>query len=282
MLEGTDRLALAVKERGPAAATFKQIFDAEVVDDVTDRILGARRMTLQWGRDQLELLEPIGPGPVMDFLDQGKRGIFAGGFALADPAALASHLEAEGVRVHDCGDDRYAVLPADLHGTGTILSRRVERQRVGLNNTIWQITYAVPDREQAIATYNRLFKIGDMFTNRYVHQGYGYDGAITWFDARDGGPLDSLEYLEPTDPDKAVARFLRKSGPGIYMASIETDDVAEIKRRVTSTGPGWDDAPGSDFGGFIHPLRLHGLLLGLTTYERWNARRPLPGRTAAG
>ena len=94
MLEGTDRLALAVKERGPAAATFKQIFDAEVVDDVTDRTLGARRMTLQWGRDQLELLEPIGPGPVMDFLDQGKRGIFAGGFALADPAALASHLEA--------------------------------------------------------------------------------------------------------------------------------------------------------------------------------------------
>lgn len=87
--------------------------------------------------------------------------------------------------------------------------------------------------------------------------------------------LDSLEYLEPTDPDKAVARFVRKCGNGIYKASIETDDIDEIRRRITSTGPGWDGND-AEFGGFIHPLRLHGLLLGLTSYARWNARRPLP------
>jgi len=281
MLDRTDRLALAVPERTVAAETYRQIFDSEIVDDVDDPVLGAMRMTLQWGRDQLELLEPTGPGPVEQFLTQGKRGIFAGGLALADPAVLAARLEGKGVRVHQSGADRFVILPDDLHGTGTILSKTVAHERVGLNNKIWQITYAVPDLEAAIETYTRLFALEDAFTNRYHSPRFGYHGGITWFDARDGGPLDSLEYLEPFDPEMAVARFLRKSGPGIYMASIESDDIDEIKERVASTGPGLDRAAGQAFGGFIHPLRLHGLLLGMTGYDVWNARRPLPDREGA-
>ncbi len=275
MLERTDRLALAVKECAPAVETFARIFDTVMVDDRTDPAAGARRVTLQWGRDQIELFEPTGPGPVAGFIDEGRRGLFAGGFSLADPAALAARLQREGVRVHEQGTDRFTIFPADLNGTGVILSKTVEHDRVGLNDRIWQITYAVDALEPAIATYTRLFGLQDRFTNRYVSEGYGYDGAITWFDARDGGPLDSLEYLYPTEPDKAVARFVRKGGNGIYMASIHTGDVAEIQRRVSSTGPGWDAGLG-DFGGFIHPLRLHGLLLGLTTFKHWNAHRPLP------
>jgi catechol 2,3-dioxygenase-like lactoylglutathione lyase family enzyme len=273
MLERTDRLALAVKEAEPAIETFRAIFDTRVEGDGVDSLLGARRVTLRWGRDQLELLEPTGPGPVAEFVEKGRRGAFAGGFALAEPAKLAARLQGEGIRVHDQGAERFVVFPGDLGGTGVILSKHVERERVGLGDRIWQITYAVEDLEDSIADYTRLFGLENLFTNRYVHDGFGYDGAITWFDARDGAPLDSLEYLEPKDRDKAVGRFVRRGGNGIYMASIETDDIPEIRRRVTSSGPGWD---GRDFGGFIHPMRLHGLLLGLVTYERWNARRPLP------
>jgi catechol 2,3-dioxygenase-like lactoylglutathione lyase family enzyme len=274
MLERTDRLALAVKDAEPAIETFRGIFDAQVVGDVADAAAGARRVTLQWGCDQLELLEPTAPGPVADFIQKGRRGAFAGGFALADPAGLAARLVQRGVRVHDQGGDRFLVLPEELRGTGLILSRRVERERVGLSEKIWQITYAVEDLERAVSYYTDLLGLGELFTNHYVHEGYGYEGAITWFDARDAGPLDSLEYLEPRDPEKAVGRFVRRCGSGVYMASIQTDAVAEIRRRVSSSGPGWD---GTDFGGFIHPSRLHGLLLGLTSYEIWNARRPLPG-----
>ena len=85
--------------------------------------------------------------------------------------------------------------------------------------------------------------------------------------------LDSLEYLEPNDATKAVARFVNRNDNGIYMASIETDAIPAIKDRVIATGDGWQ---GTDFGGFIHPRRLHGLLLGLVSYENWNSRRPLP------
>jgi catechol 2,3-dioxygenase-like lactoylglutathione lyase family enzyme len=274
MLERTDRLALAVPDADAAAATFRDLFDCEVVEDAPDAPAGARRLTLAFGRDLIELFEPRGPGPVADFLAAGRRGIFAGGFALRDPAKLAARLASQGIPVHAQDGDRFVVFPADLMGTGVILTPPAERPRIGLADKIWQITYAVADLEEAIAYYGERLGIGSLFTNRYSHRGFGYEGAIVWFDARDGGLLDSLEYLEPSDPDKAVARFVQRQGAGIYMASIEVDDVAALEARVRAAGPGWDGASG--FGGFIHPRRLHGLLVGVTTYARWNAQRPLP------
>jgi catechol 2,3-dioxygenase-like lactoylglutathione lyase family enzyme len=274
MLERTDRLALAVPDADAACATFRDLFDCELAGDEADPAAGARRLTLTFGRDLLEIFEPRGPGPVADFLSAGRRGIFAGGFALRDPAKLAAHLASHGIPVHAQSGDRFVAFPADLMGTGVILTPCEERRRVGLVDKIWQITYAVADLEEAVEYYGARLGISALFTNRYAHRGFGYDGAIAWFDARPGGRLDSLEYLEPSDPDKAVARFVQRQGAGIYMASIEVEDVAALEARVRAAGPGWDGA--ASFGGFIHPRRLHGLLLGVTTFENWNAQRPLP------
>ena len=82
MLEQTDRLALAVRDADEAVIRLNTIFDSVVVDDSRDVTANARRVTLQWGYDQLELYEPNGPGPVANFISSGQRGIFAGGFAL--------------------------------------------------------------------------------------------------------------------------------------------------------------------------------------------------------
>ena len=277
MLERTDRLALAVPDRRVAAEAFRQLYDAEVVDDAMDAPFNAHRLTLGWGCDQLELLEPAGEGPVQAFLSENRRGIFAGGFAAADPGAVAAAMEAAGARVQAGGPERYVVTPEDGGGTGMIISKREERATVGLDTRLWQITYAVPDLEAAIAHYVGLLGMEEMYTYRYTSDLYGYDGAITWFDSRRDGLLDSLEYLDPTDPEKAVARFLRRTGQGIYMASIETGPgaLAELRERVTSTGPGWDGS--DDTLGFIHPLRQHGLLLGIVDSAAWHARRELPG-----
>ncbi len=274
MLERTDRLALAVPDADAACATFRDLFDCEVAGEEADPAAGARRVTLAFGRDLVELFEPRGTGPVADFMSAGRRGIFAGGFALRDPAKLAAHLASHGIPVHAQSGDRFVVFPSDLMGTGVILAPVEERPRIGLADKIWQITYAVADLEEAVDYYGERLGIASLFTNRYSHRGFGYDGAIAWFDAREGGLLDSLEYLEPTHPDKAVARFVLRQGAGIYMASIEVDDVAALEARVTAGGPGWDGSAG--FGGFIHPRRLHGLLLGVTTFEIWNRQRPLP------
>ena len=277
VLERTDRIALAVANADVAIESYRVLFDAEVAGDEKDPVAVARRVTLQWGEAQVEIYEPLGDGPAADFVRAGRRGLFAGGFSLSEPAALASRLEKAGVRVHAQGADRFCVYPGDLDGTGLILSKRVERERVGLADKIWQITYAVPDLDAALARYSGLFGLDTSFTNHYQSERFGYRAAITWFDAREGAPLDSLEYLEPNDPDRNVARFVGRHGPGVYMASIEAqpDAIAELHRRVEATGGGWD---GSEQVGFIHPRRLAGLLVGIVTFEGWNAQRPLPNR----
>ena len=59
------------------------MFDAVIVDDRHDDVTAARRVTLQWGADLLELLQPAGRGPVADFIAARRIGAFAGGFSAA-------------------------------------------------------------------------------------------------------------------------------------------------------------------------------------------------------
>jgi hypothetical protein len=299
MLERTDRLALAVQDRKAAAETFERIFDARVVDDTDDAVLGAKRLTLQWGHDQLELVEPAGPGAVTRYFEEDKRGIFLGGFALADPAALAGHIERQGIRVHESGPDRFVILPEDLSGTGVILSKHVERERVGIADSIAQISFAVAGLDRALSTYVPAFKLEDKYTRRSGGRSmYGYQSAVIWFDplrqgGRNEGVLDSLELLDPmVDPDptvgrsgadridasQAVARFVQRNGQGIYLSSIISEDADEIIRRISPNEPLPSDRV---IKGFAHPRHLHGLFLGITTYATWNAIRPAAETTAA-
>ena len=271
--EQTDRVALAVTDADRVAGYFNAIFATEVVGDTRDDVAVARRLTLQWGRDQVELFEPLGDGPVAQFLKQGRSGLFAGGFALADPAGLASHVEERGIKVHEQGPDRFLILPEDCRGTGIILSRTEERARIGLSDSIWQITYAAPSLNDMREYYVDLLNMGDLYTSQYHSDLFGYEAGVTWFDARDRAPLDSLEYLEPDEPKEAVARFVARNGSGIYMCAIQTDDIPQIRERVEAYGPGWTHA---EIGGYIHPRRLGGLLLGLCYFDMYNSTRPLP------
>jgi hypothetical protein len=271
--EQTDRVALAVPNADRVAEDFNAIFATEVVGDTKDDVAVARRVTLQWGHDQVELFEPLGDGPSAEFLKQDSSGLFAGGFALADPAGLASYLEEKGIRVHEQDADRFLVLPEDCQGTGIILSRTEDRTRVGLSESIWQITYAAPSLDDMCDYYVDKLNMDKLYTSRYQSAQFGYDAGVSWFDARDGAPLDSLEYLEPTKPDTAVDRFVKRNGSGIYMCAIVTDDIPQIRERVEATGPGWTHA---EIGGYIHPRRLGGMLLGICYFDMYNSSRPLP------
>ena len=278
MLERTDRLALAVPDRRVAAEAFRQLYDAEVVDDAMDAPFNAHRLTLGWGHDQLELLEPAGEGPVQAFLSENRRGIFAGGFAAADPGAVAAAMQAAG----GAGPgQRPGALRRHARGRGRHRHDHQQARGAGAGGT----------GHPALADHLR--RAGSGGGHRALRRDCWASGgcsriatptSCTATTPRSSGStrkrdglLDSLEYLDPTDPDKAVARFLRKVGQGIYMASIEAGPGAlvELRERVTSTGPGWDGA--DDILGFIHPLRQHGLLLAIVDSVAWHARRELPG-----
>ena len=275
MLEQIDRLALAVRDAHEAATSLNMIFDSVVVDDSIDVIANARRVTLQWGYDQLELYEPTGPGPVASFISSGKRGIFAGGFALKEPSILAEKIKQAGIKVSQ-QQDRFIIYPEDLRGTGVILSPIGDREKVGLIDNIWQITYTIPNLDEGLNFYRELFSIQDTLTTYYTSKIWGYDGAIAWFHPRKGAPLDSLEYLNPYEHEKAAGRFLAKTENigGIYMASVHTDALPIVRERVLKSGGGWQESPNAVSTGFIHPKRTYGLLLGVMYYHEFDERRP--------
>ena len=78
----------------------------------------------------------------------------------------------------------------------------------------------------------------------------------------------TLEYLEATDPDGPVARFLRKRGPGLHHVAFEVDDLDEAVRDLLAKGVRMlDPEPRAGAHGcriaFIHPAETGGVLMEL-------------------
>jgi len=81
------------------------------------------------------------------------------------------------------------------------------------------------------------------------------------------GP-STLEYLEATDPDSPVGKFLEKKGPGIHHMAFEVDDVDQAVQELLAKGVRMiDQAPRAGAHGcriaFIHPAETGGVLMEL-------------------
>ncbi len=76
----------------------------------------------------------------------------------------------------------------------------------------------------------------------------------------------SLEYLESTDPEGPVGKFLEKKGPGIHHLAFEVDDVDAAVKELLEKGIRMiDKAPRKGAHGnriaFIHPAETGGVLI---------------------
>jgi methylmalonyl-CoA/ethylmalonyl-CoA epimerase len=81
------------------------------------------------------------------------------------------------------------------------------------------------------------------------------------------GP-STLEYLESTDPEGPVGKFLEKKGPGIHHVAFEVDDVDAAVKELLAKGVRMiDKEPRSGAHGariaFIHPAETGGVLMEL-------------------
>jgi methylmalonyl-CoA/ethylmalonyl-CoA epimerase len=81
------------------------------------------------------------------------------------------------------------------------------------------------------------------------------------------GP-STLEYLESTDPEGPVGKFLEKKGPGIHHVAFEVDDVDGAVRELLAQGVRMiDKEPRAGAHGcriaFIHPAETGGVLMEL-------------------
>jgi methylmalonyl-CoA/ethylmalonyl-CoA epimerase len=76
----------------------------------------------------------------------------------------------------------------------------------------------------------------------------------------------TLEYLESTDPEGPVGKFLEKKGPGIHHLAFEVDNVDEAVKELLAKGIRMiDKAPRKGAHGnriaFIHPAETGGVLV---------------------
>ena len=76
----------------------------------------------------------------------------------------------------------------------------------------------------------------------------------------------TLEYLESTDPEGPVGKFLAKRGPGIHHLAFEVDDVDVAVQELLAKGVRMiDTVPRKGAHGnriaFIHPAETGGVLI---------------------
>ncbi len=81
-----------------------------------------------------------------------------------------------------------------------------------------------------------------------------------------GGP--SLELLEATAPDSAIATYIGKRGPGLHHVTLRVDDIRATLAHLAARGVRLINAeprPGAEGSlvAFIHPSAAHGVLVEL-------------------
>jgi methylmalonyl-CoA/ethylmalonyl-CoA epimerase len=79
----------------------------------------------------------------------------------------------------------------------------------------------------------------------------------------------TLEYLESTDPEGPIGKFLAKRGPGIHHVCFEVDDIEAAVNGLLAKGVRMiDQAPRMGAHGcrvaFIHPAETGGVLMELS------------------
>jgi hypothetical protein len=80
--------------------------------------------------------------------------------------------------------------------------------------------------------------------------------------------LFGLQLLQPTDPNKAVGRFLARRGEGVYLVGFECADVPGAVGKLRANGA-QVHSPRPDIA-WVHPREAHGLFVELRHRERYD------------
>jgi methylmalonyl-CoA/ethylmalonyl-CoA epimerase len=119
---------------------------------------------------------------------------------------------------------------------------------------------AVKSVDQMLAIYG---KIGDFQVKRTEVP--GQKARIAMLRAGE----TSVEFLEPTSEDSALARFIRERGEGLHHIAFEVDDIDKTTEELKMRGFRfiYDKPADGKFGSrvnFIHPKSTGGVLVELT------------------
>ncbi len=123
-----------------------------------------------------------------------------------------------------------------------------------------EISLVVRDLEAAVTRYTTLF--GLSVHHRTESKEFGFKNAILPLG------LGHIELMEPTDPNKAVGKFLAKHGEGVYLIGFKCDDIPAGVTQIRSHGARVDDRR-PDVA-WVHPADAHGLFVELRKPEKYD------------
>jgi methylmalonyl-CoA/ethylmalonyl-CoA epimerase len=122
---------------------------------------------------------------------------------------------------------------------------------------IHHLGVAVPDLDEALATYERLFGA------RVEHRDTVADQGVEAASVRVGA--SRVELLAPLCSETPVGRFLASRGPGMHHVAYEVEDILVSLADLEAAGAELiDTAPRRGLFGlqvaFVHPDAVHGVL----------------------
>lgn len=121
------------------------------------------------------------------------------------------------------------------------------------------VSIAVKSAEEALRTYTQTFGLPPAPIKE--HPLYGYRGPRL--------PVGDaiIDLLEPTDPNGPIARFIQRRGEGLYLITLEMDNMEQYAKGLEAKGVRviWDVVePGSKAPHpIIHPRSAHGVVIEL-------------------
>jgi methylmalonyl-CoA/ethylmalonyl-CoA epimerase len=123
-----------------------------------------------------------------------------------------------------------------------------------------ELSVVVRDLDAAVERYTKLF--GLTVHRRGESKEFGFKNAIL------PTGIGHIELMQPTDPDKAVGRFLAKHGEGVYLVGFECRDVPGAVKKLRADGVKVD-SPRGDLA-WVHPRETHGLFVELRHREKYD------------
>jgi len=277
MLQRVDRMQLAVRDREEAARTFATVLGARKDREDHLRTYNAARTIVQAGQSEFERLEPTGDGAVAEHLERWGEGAFAGGFSTGDVAAMAAHLQSQGIRFAEEGGQLF-IGPDQTRGMRTVISAERAVDAPSLITHVYEVTNIVADHKDAADFYARIFGLDASRFCPIKSERFGYVGTLTLYNPP--AQLDRIEITQTTEPGLAMGRFFARRGESLYMCFAETEDIRPIAEGLKERGARY--TADQDFLGsmFIHPSALCGMLIRISrTNEawKWSGRPELAG-----
>lgn len=232
-----------VQDMDQALALYADFFDLHPSLIVELAEAGVKNAVLPVGDNFIDLLQPLrNEGPLARALANRGEGFYHLCLAVDDLDSEARSLKAKGVEAFAGPEEPRTVFVHPRDALGVLFELRAESElrsflnrgaRVGKRSAVSGLSHvghAVKDLEQAVRRYDTLFGLKALPVEPRAFPALGVRSA--WIPVG----RNFIELFEPTDPDKAVGRFIARQGEGIYAIVLLVEDVDAQVARLRSRG----------------------------------------------